>query len=127
VQCGLCLPACPTYRLEQLETESPRGRIALARGWALDLANPTASGDAHLDHCLGCRSCEVVCPAAREGDAAAGGLGFQLLQPVGGAGRQAQAALHALVGEGHQSARIQSARTRGGRYGAGGLRHRRRC
>ena len=62
-QCGLCLPACPTYRLEQLETESPRGRIALARGWALDLADPTPAGDAHLDHCLGCRSCEVVCPA----------------------------------------------------------------
>ena len=63
VQCGLCLPACPTYRLEQLETESPRGRIALARGWVLDLADPTPAGDAHLDHCLGCRSCEVVCPA----------------------------------------------------------------
>lgn len=63
VQCGLCLPACPTYRLEQLETESPRGRIALARGWALALAEPTPVGDAHLDHCLGCRSCEAVCPA----------------------------------------------------------------
>ena len=63
VQCGLCLPACPTYRLEQLETESPRGRIALARGWALDLVDPTPAGDAHLDHCLGCRNCEVVCPA----------------------------------------------------------------
>jgi glycolate oxidase iron-sulfur subunit len=63
VQCGLCLPACPTYRLERLETESPRGRIALARGWALDLASPTPAGDAHLDHCLGCRSCEAVCPA----------------------------------------------------------------
>ncbi len=63
VQCGLCLPACPTYRLERLETESPRGRIALARNWALDLAEPTPAGDAHLDHCLGCRSCEAVCPA----------------------------------------------------------------
>lgn len=63
VQCGLCLPACPTYRFSQVEAESPRGRIALARAWALDTIPPTATGDAHLDHCLGCRSCEVVCPA----------------------------------------------------------------
>ena len=63
VQCGLCLPACPTYRLERLETESPRGRIALARGWALGLAEPSPAGDAHLDHCLACRNCEAVCPA----------------------------------------------------------------
>lgn len=63
VQCGLCLPSCPTYRLDLLEAESPRGRIALARAWALDTAAPTATGDRHLDQCLGCRRCEVVCPA----------------------------------------------------------------
>ena len=63
VQCGLCLPACPTYRFDQLETESPRGRIALARAWALEIVPPTPAGDTHLDHCLGCRRCEVVCPA----------------------------------------------------------------
>lgn len=63
VQCGLCLPSCPTYRLDLLEAESPRGRIALARAWALDSATPTAAGDRHLDQCLGCRQCEVVCPA----------------------------------------------------------------
>lgn len=63
VQCGLCLPACPTYRRERIEAESPRGRIALARGWALQALEPTPAGDAHLDGCLGCRSCEAVCPA----------------------------------------------------------------
>nr|WP_255703417.1 (Fe-S)-binding protein [Lysobacter sp. GX 14042] len=63
VQCGLCLPACPTYSLERLEPQSPRGRIALARGWALDLVEPTAAGDRHLDDCLACRACEAVCPA----------------------------------------------------------------
>jgi glycolate dehydrogenase iron-sulfur subunit len=63
VQCGLCLPACPTYGRDRLEAESPRGRIALARAWALETIETTAIGDAHLDHCLGCRSCEAVCPA----------------------------------------------------------------
>jgi len=63
VQCGLCLPACPTYAGSRLETESPRGRIALARAWALETIEPTPAGEAHLDHCLGCRSCESVCPA----------------------------------------------------------------
>jgi glycolate oxidase iron-sulfur subunit len=66
VQCGLCLPVCPTYRLEGLEAESPRGRIALARAWALDTITPTAAGETHLDQCLGCRSCEAVCPAGVE-------------------------------------------------------------
>jgi len=63
VQCGLCLPACPTYTRSRLETESPRGRIALARAWALETIDVTPAGETHLDHCLGCRSCEAVCPA----------------------------------------------------------------
>lgn len=66
VQCGLCLPVCPTYLLEGLESESPRGRIALARAWELDTVAPTPLGDAHLDQCLGCRNCEAVCPAGVE-------------------------------------------------------------
>ncbi|MBX9400151.1 (Fe-S)-binding protein [Lysobacter sp. BMK333-48F3] len=63
VQCGLCLPACPTYGRDRLEAESPRGRIALARALALATIPPTGVADTHLDHCLGCRSCEAVCPA----------------------------------------------------------------
>ena len=63
VQCGLCLPQCPTYRLERAEAESPRGRIALARALAEGNLAPTPTALAHLDHCLGCLSCQKVCPS----------------------------------------------------------------
>lgn len=66
VQCGLCLPACPTYAHDPIEAESPRGRIALARALATGRLAPTPLAEAHLDHCLGCRACEAVCPAGVE-------------------------------------------------------------
>lgn len=63
VQCGLCLPTCPTYGLDGNEAESPRGRIAIAAALARGDAEPTAALRIHLDHCLGCLNCERVCPA----------------------------------------------------------------
>ena len=66
VQCGLCLPACPTYAADRIEAESPRGRIALARAIASATVAPTALAEAHLDQCLACGSCESVCPARVE-------------------------------------------------------------
>jgi glycolate oxidase iron-sulfur subunit len=63
VHCGLCLPACPTYRQLGDENDSPRGRIYLMRGV---VENKLSLGDAfisHIDLCLGCRGCESVCPS----------------------------------------------------------------
>src|SRR5690349_6710643 len=63
VQCGLCLPACPTYALDGNEAESPRGRIAIAAALAKGRVPVTDELREPLDHCLGCLSCERVCPA----------------------------------------------------------------
>lgn len=63
VLCGLCLPACPTYRVARIEAESPRGRIVLARALATGALAPTAAALTHLDQCLGCLSCERACPS----------------------------------------------------------------
>jgi len=63
VKCGLCLPHCPTYQLALLESESPRGRIALMQGLANNQLPVSVGLTRHLDQCLGCRACETVCPA----------------------------------------------------------------
>ena len=65
IHCGLCLEACPTYRITRLETESPRGRLHLMSAIASARIDPRESDAAvlHLDRCLACRACEAVCPS----------------------------------------------------------------
>ncbi len=63
VHCGLCLPACPTYSISGLETDSPRGRIYLMRALAENRIEDPAAIREPLDRCLGCRACETACPS----------------------------------------------------------------
>src|ERR1043166_2234133 len=63
VHCGFCLQACPTYLMTGLETESPRGRIQIARAVAEGAIAPSPNVVAHFDLCLQCRACETACPS----------------------------------------------------------------
>lgn len=87
VECGLCLPHCPTFRLTGDETASPRGRLAAMAA--------VASGDADVDDtfagimgfCLQCRACEAVCPSlvpfGRAMEGARAEIAAQLPTPAG--------------------------------------------
>src|SRR5699024_668073 len=61
VQCGYCLPVCPTYIAFEKEKHSPRGRINLVK---MAAEGKVSIGDMSegIDLCLGCRACETVCP-----------------------------------------------------------------
>ncbi len=100
VHCGFCLQACPTFLATGDEADSPRGRIELMRALeAGELAPDDPTVALHLDRCLGCRSCEPVCPS---------GVGYghgleearALIARHRGVSPLARAALAALTGAG---------------------------
>jgi glycolate oxidase iron-sulfur subunit len=64
VQCGLCLPHCPTWRVTGEETASPRGRIAAMRAVQWDRAPADEAFAGYMDACVQCRGCEAACPSA---------------------------------------------------------------
>jgi glycolate oxidase iron-sulfur subunit len=63
VQCGLCLPHCPTFRVTGDESQSPRGRIALMRAVHNDDAPVTDDVLSAWESCVQCRGCEPACPS----------------------------------------------------------------
>ncbi|BAQ09344.1 Fe-s oxidoreductase [Bacillus sp. OxB-1] len=62
IQCGYCLPSCPTYTSMEIETASPRGRINLVKMAVEGKIDVLEDLKEPMDLCLGCRACEVACP-----------------------------------------------------------------
>ena len=63
IQCGLCLPHCPTFRLTGKETDSPRGRLTAMSAVLDGIIEIDDTFEETLSFCLGCRACEPVCPS----------------------------------------------------------------
>ncbi len=63
VQCGLCLPHCPTFRVTGDESMSPRGRIKLMREVQDEGAPLTDEVIRSFETCVQCRGCEPACPS----------------------------------------------------------------
>ncbi len=64
VQCGLCLPHCPTFRVTGDESMSPRGRIHLMREVQDNNAPLTDEVLESFETCVQCRGCEPACPSS---------------------------------------------------------------
>jgi glycolate oxidase iron-sulfur subunit len=64
VHCGLCLDACPTYRVLKIEMDSPRGRIYQIKSVFEGKVDPSDEKyQQHIYGCLDCRACQTICPA----------------------------------------------------------------
>ncbi len=61
-RCGACLAVCPTYRALGRETESPRGRLALARAWSEGRLCPAERTAELVYRCAMCAACNAACP-----------------------------------------------------------------
>lgn len=60
-QCGICLSTCPTFVKSEDPEQSPMGRIRLMR--ALEKGSSEGMAVEKLESCLGCYTCESVCPS----------------------------------------------------------------
>jgi len=63
VHCGLCLPACPAYRVDPRESIAPRGQVYNIRAVLEGRLELTAGLASEIYACLACRGCESVCPS----------------------------------------------------------------
>jgi glycolate oxidase iron-sulfur subunit len=63
MRCGMCVSSCPTFRLFQINEESPRSRIRTLSRILVENLPITPEEQNHLDNCVQCRACETVCPS----------------------------------------------------------------
>ena len=66
MRCGLCISVCPTYKLFQIEAESPRSRVCTIDKIINETAAVSNEELTHLNSCTQCRACETVCPSKME-------------------------------------------------------------
>lgn len=63
LQCGYCMPHCPTYMLLEDEQQSPKGRVALIKDMLESDSVPEANTVKSIDQCLSCLTCMSSCPS----------------------------------------------------------------
>lgn len=63
MRCGMCVSSCPTFRLFQIDQETPRRRIRSISKLLVDNQPISADERMHLTNCLQCRACESACPS----------------------------------------------------------------
>ena len=91
IQCGLCLPHCPTFRLTGKETDSPRGRLTAMTAVLDGIIEIDDTFEETLSFCLGCRACEPVCPSMVPYGRTLEGARAEIAAQRGGAGRRLRA------------------------------------
>ncbi len=62
IRCGQCLSVCPIYREHLVETQSPRGRVALVRKLVEGQLSPSHYLTDQMYQCMACLACNVACP-----------------------------------------------------------------
>ncbi len=60
-RCGFCLPSCPIYRVQRVESASPRGRNAITRAVIEERLSWSPEIEKAIFSCLGCGACTVAC------------------------------------------------------------------
>jgi len=63
MRCGMCVSGCPTFRLFQIDEETPRRRIRTISKILVEQLEVTAEELMHLNNCVQCRACEAICPS----------------------------------------------------------------
>lgn len=63
MRCGICVGSCPTYKVMQVEEQSPRGRVRMIERLLRKDQPLSADELAAFQACTLCRACETVCPS----------------------------------------------------------------
>lgn len=63
MRCGMCVSHCPTFRLFEIDEETPRRRIRTISKLLLENQPISQDERLHLNNCTQCRACEPACPS----------------------------------------------------------------